>query len=78
MAFLGKEIKLVGKSHKGKNRIREHGETWFVLAETERVLFSSDKSGPWLFIAPPGKTMNDKASRWVHGISDIDFEVKKI
>jgi len=75
MSFLGKEIKLQGISQKGKNRVREHGSDWHVLAETSTVLFSPNKAGPWLFVAPIGKGQDDKASRWVHATNDSDFIV---
>jgi hypothetical protein len=75
MALLGKQIQLKGLSQKGKNRVREHGERWVVLAETNRVLFAPDKEGPWLFVAPPGKGQDDKASRWVRVSGDADFTV---
>lgn len=75
MTFLGKNIRLKGKTQKGKNRVREHGEFWFVFAETDHVLFAKDKAGPWLFISPMGKDQNHKSSRWIHGNSDSDFEL---
>ena len=76
MSFLGKRIELQGKSQKGKNRVREHGPIWHVLAETNHILFSPTKAGPWLFVAPIGKGMHDKSSRWVHGELDADFSIK--
>ena len=75
MSFLGKKVKLKGISQKGKNRVREHGETWSVFAETETVLFAAGKPGPWLFLAPVGKNQDDKASRWVRLSGDTDFTV---
>jgi hypothetical protein len=72
--FLGKRIVLKGISQKGKNRIKQHGDQWTVLAETDRVLFSS-AIGSWIFIAPLGCGQNDKASRWVKAVDDIDFVV---
>lgn len=74
MSFLGKTIRLKGKTMKGKNRIREHGDTWTVLAETDKVLFNPAK-GDWLFIAPVGKDQNDKSSRWIKSVNDLDFDV---
>ena len=74
MSILGKTIRLKGKTMKGKNRVREHGDEWTVLAETEKVLFNPTK-GPWIFIAPKGKNQDDKASRWCHSLTDLDFEV---
>lgn len=55
--------------------MREHGERWTVLAETNRVLFAPGKEGPWLFVAPVGKGQDDKASRWVRVDGDPDFSV---
>lgn len=73
MALLGKTIQLKGISQKGKNRVRDHGERWTVLAETDRVLFAPNNPGPWLFIAPHGQGQNDKASRWIRANGDSDF-----
>lgn len=75
MALLGKTIQLKGLSQKGKNRVRDHGNRWWVLAETDRVLFATDLHGPWLFIAPVGLGQDDKASRWVRASGDADFIV---
>ncbi len=75
MSFLGTKITLKGKSQKGKNRVREHGETWFVNAETDRVLFDKSRAGPWLYVVPNGRAHDDKAGRWVHGTADNDFTV---
>ena len=75
MALLGKTVQLKGISSKGKNRVRDHGDRWTVLAETNRVLFSPGETGPWLFIAPKGQGQNDKASRWVRATGDKDFVV---
>ena len=75
MSILGKTIRLKGKTMKGKNRVREHGDMWTVLAETETVLFAPSSKGPWLFAAPVGKNQDDKASRWIHSLTDLDFEI---
>lgn len=73
MSVLGKNIRLRGISQKGKNRIREHGETWSVLAVTDHVLFSPGKPGPWWFITPEGASHDSKATRWIHSVNDADF-----
>ena len=75
MSILGKTIRLKGKTMKGKNRIREHGEMWNVLAETDTVLFAPGSKGPWLFAAPVGKNQNDKSSRWIKSVNDLDFDI---
>ena len=68
-------IKLTGKTQKGKNRVREHGQFWTVLRECDRVIFSTDP-GPWGFIAPEGKDRADKGSRWVNLRADKDFIIE--
>lgn len=73
MSLLGKRIRLKGLSQKGKNRIKENGDRWTVWAETDRVLFSPGKMGPWLFVSPEGQTQDDKSSRWMKVIDDTDF-----
>lgn len=79
MALLGKIVQLKGISQKGKNRVREHGDRWTVLAETDQVLFAPSTPGPWLFVTPnvagPGLGQDDKASRWVRANGDSDFTV---
>lgn len=75
MSFLGKTIRLKGKSMKGKNRVREHSDEWFVQAETDKVLFAKDKPGPWLYIVPLGKDHDHKSGRWIHGDKDLDFDL---
>jgi hypothetical protein len=75
VTLLGKTIQLKGLSQKGKNRVREHGDRWVVLAETDHVLFSPGEPGPWMFVAPVGKGQDDKASRWVRSVGDGDFTV---
>ena len=78
MSLLGKQIKVTGVSQKGKNRIRQHGDIWVVLAETDRVLFSPSQPGPWLFIAPPGMGQTDAPSRWMHLHNDPTFGLVKV
>ena len=75
MSLLGKQIKLTGFTQKGKNRIREFGDRWTVLAEADRVIFAPNEAGPWLFVAPIGKNQNDKGSRWIRASSDQNFVI---
>jgi len=75
MTLLGKTIQLTGISQKGKNRVRENGNLWMVLAETDRVLFAPNQQGPWLFIVPVGRDQDDKAGRWIKTAGDTDFVV---
>lgn len=77
MHLVGKTIDLVGLSHKGKNRLRENGTSWTVLAETEKVLFNP-APGPWLFIVPSGRDKDDRASRWIKKDNDQDFMITSV
>lgn len=72
MSLLGKTIQLSGITQKGKNRIRDNGSNWIVLAETDKIIFSSEP-GPWLFIAPEGKNQDHKSCRWIRTENDNDF-----
>ena len=64
---------LKGKSLKGKNRIREHGEFWFIEFEADTVLFDP-RPGPWALVIP-GSWANREHSRWIHLKADKDFIV---
>lgn len=75
MSLLGKTIRLKGKTQKGKNRVSELGDLWSVMAETDAVLFAPSSKGPWMHIVPFGRSHDDKASRWIHGLNDLDFEI---
>jgi len=66
---------LKGKSQKGKNRVREFGDTWIVLQESDTVLFS-DKKGPWFFVAYERDMF--RSQRWIHKTEDIDFEILEV
>lgn len=63
------QVKLTGKTLKGKNRVREHGDTW-------NVVFSSPS------MAPEGKmiveSLDKKDLRWIFKppIEDNDFIVE--
>ena len=76
--------RVTGTSRKGKNKIAEarqsqpgwDGETWIVIQEIGRVLFSSEP-GPWLEIMPAvDPSLRDKLSRWVHGTAGTDFRLE--
>lgn len=64
---------LKGKTQKGKNRVRELGESWIVIAEQDQVQFSRER-GPWFLIRPILSNLGDK-DRWIHSKYDVDFEI---
>ena len=61
-------VKLKGKSRKGKNRIREHGDTWTILERRENVRCCI---GPALLI----KSADGKDLRWISERNDRDFDI---
>lgn len=77
MIELGTTVILVGKTLKGKNRVRNIGSEWTVIAHTDRVLFSPGKVGNWLHIEPVNSSSvdRDRLSRWVNLDDDPDFTV---
>lgn len=62
---------LVGKTQKGKNRIRENGEKWDLLRTADTVLFDT-RPGPWGFVQP---RRNQENARWIHLSQDTDFDI---
>lgn len=68
-------MKLSGKTLKGKNRIREHGNEWLLIKTSEKVLFAQ-RSGPWGLVYPTKSGLDH--SRWIHLHDDDDFEITKL
>jgi len=64
---------LIGKTQKGKNRVRELGSEWFLVRKSARVLFDS-RPGPWWLVQPVNGS--EEKSRWIHSKEDKDFEVR--
>jgi hypothetical protein len=58
------QVKLIGKSKKGKERVKQHGEIWNVK-EVQR----ENLEDRLLLMAPDGDW------RWVFSKSDLHFEV---
>ena len=67
-------MRLTGKTQKGKNRIREHGNDWVLIRVSNMVLFDK-KPGQWFLVAPCN---NGSASRWIHSTNDKDFGIKSL
>ena len=59
-----KQVKLIGRTKKGKERVKQHGEIWTVK-ETQR----ENLEDRLLLEAPDGDW------RWVFSKSDLNFEV---
>jgi len=68
------KIELIGKSLKGKNKVRELGNIWIVLKEQEKVGFSN-LSGRWCLIVPEQfkeESFNCPHIRWINIFGDLD------
>jgi len=73
----GRLLTLVGRTLKGKNKIREAGsDEWVVLQVESSVMCLKGNAG--LLVAPvtgAGDILRNKA-RWICADNDLDFEVK--
>ena len=65
-------IKVLGISQKGKNRVREHGDTWEIEVITNQVAFSN-QAGPWLRI----RSTQTNEIRWMNRNNDQHFQIVK-
>ena len=67
-------FRLTGKTNHGKNRVREHGNTWDHL-KTEDKVFFSDQKGPWILVQSQKRS---SYVQWVHQDSDEDFKIEEV
>jgi len=65
-------ITLKGKTQKGKNRIREHGDRWIITLVDDNVLCLDNQPG-W-FIHPTSSAPGS-FGRWIRQVDDKDFEL---
>lgn len=65
-------LKLRGKTRKGKNRVKEHGEFWEILEEKHADCCNGIG---WLIIPKNG---DENAIRWINKTNDPDFEVEVV
>lgn len=75
-----KTVMLVGKTLKGKNRLRESNtNTWRIVRISDKVGFSQEP-GPWFLVRPCIKDSNESQwlSRWVHSSNDKDFTIIEV
>lgn len=72
---MDKIIFLKGITKKGKQRVKQWGDEWFILKSAASVLFS-DKKGPWFFIqAATDITETGGSTRWINAHMDENFVV---
>ena len=75
-------VMLVGKSLKGKNRIREaKTNRWVIVRISDKVGFSQEP-GPWLLVRPEHERLNEEEShwlsRWINEKNDKDFLIIEV
>lgn len=72
---MAKMLHVKGISAKGKQRVKQWGDEWVILRETQQVLFDQ-KEGPWYFIqAASDITEAGKSTRWIHSEADLHFHI---
>jgi hypothetical protein len=75
--MLHKRVKLVGKTQHGKNRVREQGEQWRVVGESDVVHFRTSSPGPYLLLESESEEgPHGPWSRWVSIQRDRDFMIE--
>lgn len=67
-----KLIRLKGKTAKGKNRVREWGDLWWITAGPRPVQFAD---GLHVAILAQKDFKMDKTFRWIRLQGDIDFDI---
>jgi|TARA_R110002124_G_scaffold147504_2_gene312761 hypothetical protein len=75
---VGKKVRLTGKSRHGKNRVREQGEDWEVVGETDTVHFRTSAPGPFLLLHADIKGRDGHHARWVSIQRDPDFTLEML
>lgn len=71
MKAVGDSITIRGISQKGKNRVREHGNSWKIIRSEETVtIFVGLGNTPGFLLEAP-----DGYWRWMRKEDDADFEV---
>jgi hypothetical protein len=67
----GAVVILEPKSHKAKNRVRNHKPPFFIIDATMKVQFDH-KGGPWILVGTPNTPL-----WWVHTQDDPNFKVRR-
>ena len=68
---IDQQIKVKGKSQKGKNRIKEHGNIWRIKNKFKKGHFPWVKDDSILLESTKDRT----TSRWLNIINDKDFKL---
>ena len=77
--MLKKKIKLKGISRHGKNRVREQGELWRIVGESDSVHFRTSAPGPFLLLeSESSEGPHGPWTRWVSLQRDPDFMIEVV
>lgn len=68
--LLNHNVRLEGKTLKGRNKIRQRGDVWTLFQIRKKVMFSGSP-GPWWLLESKDRV----ALRWVNESSDPDFKI---
>lgn len=71
-------VKLIPKSHKAKNRVRELGDRWVVVKSgvlKNGVMVDIPEENDSFFIHPEG---DDRNVRWMKKVGDRDFDWEEV
>jgi len=66
------KVSLVGKTKKGKERVKRDGSEWNIKETRDSVAFSSN-NGPWLLLENESKVL-----RWVNKTNDDNFSLTMV
>jgi hypothetical protein len=72
------KVRLKGKSRRGKNRVREHGDFWTVEQTSESVMCLDGDPGLLLSVQNCECPTCEKWGpdrRWIRRTNDLDFEI---
>ena len=77
--MVGKKVKLTGKSRHGKNRVREQGDAWEVVGESNTVHFRTSAPGPFILLqSSESEGPHGPHARWVSIQRDPDFTLEML
>ena len=74
-----RQVRLEGKTKKGRERIKQSGEIWNVderWSASDRVLLHSPKTGDWRWVWVVGEDLNFRIVEWltVNEFSKLETE----
>lgn len=74
---IGQQVRLVGKTLKGRNRIHEHGKLWLVSDIRDQVISKNGKKAVALVSVKADEHGWPSDARWVAVENDDDFTIEE-